>query len=192
MSRRLLSRAVPRTCTSGTGPGPDYTIEFLCKDVLVDEIRKIPGHENYGITRDGRVWSYRRKKWLLDGYPRVQIGRGAHQAVHILVLRTFVGPCPEGCHENGVRTDVRLDNLRWDTRSNNAKDRVRHGTAKNLFGRGEDHHSARLTKRDVRLIIYLYRTKEFLQKGIADLYHVGQRRISEIVNRKTWRHVWTD
>lgn len=51
--------------------------------------------------------------------------------VSVLVLAAFVGPRPEGldgCHNNGDPTDNRLSNLRWDTRSANARDAVRHGT----------------------------------------------------------------
>lgn len=50
-------------------------------------------------------------------------------------MTSFVGPRPEGfdiCHNNGVRTDARLENLRYDTRKNNHKDKMIHGTA--LYG----------------------------------------------------------
>lgn len=52
-------------------------------------------------------------------------------AVHRLVLEAFVGPCPPGmecCHNNGVASDNRLCNLRWDTSSENKYDWVRSGT----------------------------------------------------------------
>lgn len=67
---------------------------------------------------------------------------------HRLVLQAFVGPCPEGmeaCHNNGNPADNRLENLRWDTPSSNALDKVKHGTAKhgtacnNPFPRGDRH-----------------------------------------------------
>lgn len=51
--------------------------------------------------------------------------------VHRLVLESFVGPCPSGqecCHGAGGPADNRLSNIRWDTRSANAKDQVRGGT----------------------------------------------------------------
>ena len=57
-------------------------------------------------------------------------GQTSHY-VHELVLTAFVGPCPdgmEGCHNNGNGTDNNVLNLRWDTRSENTFDRVRHGT----------------------------------------------------------------
>lgn len=49
-----------------------------------------------------------------------------------LVLLAFVGPCPEGqeaCHDPDPNPmNCRLLNLRWDTRSENRLDRVRHET----------------------------------------------------------------
>lgn len=60
-------------------------------------------------------------------YKRAQL-RSHH--VHTLVLEAFVGPRPDGmvcCHRNGVSTDNRLENLRWDTISANALDDVRNG-----------------------------------------------------------------
>lgn len=68
------------------------------------------------------------------GYPTVALTRpGKRQTmkVHRMVLTAFVGPCPDGmeaCHNNGDRGDARLANLRWDTPSNNQRDRRRHGT----------------------------------------------------------------
>lgn len=50
--------------------------------------------------------------------------------VHRAVLETFVGPAPEGheaCHWDDVKTNNRLDNLRWATPSDNKKDQVRNG-----------------------------------------------------------------
>lgn len=53
--------------------------------------------------------------------------------VHVLVLEAFVGPCPdemEGCHGDDDPANNRLVNLRWDTRSANAADRIRLATSK--------------------------------------------------------------
>ena len=51
--------------------------------------------------------------------------------VHALVLEAFVGPKPDGMearHLDGDQTNNRPDNLRWGTRSENALDKVGHGT----------------------------------------------------------------
>lgn len=69
------------------------------------------------------------------GYARVllYLGGGKRRSVNrsVLVLETFVGPRPPGahaCHNDGDRSNNRLDNLRWDTQSGNFKDKMRHGT----------------------------------------------------------------
>lgn len=69
-------------------------------------------------------------------YYTVSLGRRNTRTVHTLVLEAFVGPCPEGleaCHNNGDHADNTLGNLRWDTRSENAKDKTRHGTNPNAL-----------------------------------------------------------
>lgn len=63
-------------------------------------------------------------------HQRVVIG-GRTRLVHSLVLEAFIGPRPPGfeaCHNDGDPANNRLSNLRWDTRSANTRDRVRHGT----------------------------------------------------------------
>ena len=166
-------------------------------------IREFP---QYYITKDGKVWSTKTKKWLkpsLDGYGYLQVklckdGKMYNRKVHRLVLETFVGSCPGGmqtCHNNGIRTDNRLENLRWDTRSNNAYDAVKHGTC-NLLGNkikranGEKQHCAKLTEQDVRMIVYIYRTGEFSQREIAKIFKVTQPTIGKIVTGQNWKHIW--
>lgn len=58
-------------------------------------------------------------------------GKSNTRRVHRLVLEAFIGPCPEGeegCHGDGDPSNNCLSNLRWDTASSNAIDRVAHGT----------------------------------------------------------------
>ena len=107
---------------------------------VAEQWKDIPGYEGLYMASDrGRVWSYR-KKIILPGYV-LPIGYKVHTLskdkkkslhyVHRLVLVTFVGPPPigmEGCHGNGNALDNRLKNLRWDTRSGNVRDMIKHGT----------------------------------------------------------------
>lgn len=68
------------------------------------------------------------------GYPMVQLTNASKTKsakVHRLVLEAFVGQCPEAfeaCHNNGDRSDARLTNLRWDSRTNNMLEKQVHGT----------------------------------------------------------------
>jgi hypothetical protein len=81
------------------------------------------------------------------GYRQVQI-KNKSRLLHSLVLRAFVGPCPAGmecCH--GVQGSAinHLTNLRYDTHSENNRDKQRHQT----LPLGEKHHNARLTEKQV-------------------------------------------
>lgn len=165
-------------------------------------LKTIPGFSAYCATKDGKIWSRKTKRFLRPslsvGYSCVNLYKNskAHRRqIHRLVLETFVGPCPKGmecCHKNGIRIDNRLKNLRWDTRSNNAKDAVEHGTSPGLRQyNGETNPAAKLKEVDVRMIIYMFRTGLFLQKEIAKIYNVWPTIISKIITKKNWKHIWS-
>lgn len=65
------------------------------------------------------------KVWLVgDG------GRRQHPYVHSLVLEAFVGPRPsghQGLHYDDIPSNNAIENLRWGTRYDNARDCVRNG-----------------------------------------------------------------
>ena len=114
----------------------------------------VQGYEGlYEVSDQGRVRSldrtirtsrgaYRLKGKLLKprkgsgGYMLVSfydVSRRAHKRVHVLVLETFLGDRPssqhDACHNDGNPGNNALCNLRWDTRKENHRDLVRHGTA---------------------------------------------------------------
>lgn len=93
------------------------------------------------IAKNGVVMKYRQKplkQALRNGYLHVSLRKDGKQKslyTHRLVLQAFVGAPPEGfagCHQNGIRTDNRKSNLRWDTQAENNRDMVRHKTHGNL------------------------------------------------------------
>jgi NUMOD4 motif-containing protein/HNH endonuclease len=78
----------------------------------------------HGPTRyRGRVLATRAAG---NGYEYVTLSRGSevtHCAVHSLVCAAFLGSRDAGmevCHGNGIKTDNRIANLRYDSRSANA------------------------------------------------------------------------
>lgn len=165
-------------------------------------MKAIPNYPGYYVTKDGKVWSetgkYKDKQSkflktliLPNGYVTISLwkfNKEHRKYVHRLILEVFVSPCPDGmetCHNNGIRMNNRLENLRWDSRSNNRKDAVKHGT----MG-GEKCYLAKLKEPDVRMIIYIWRTKEFTQVEIAKIYNVSRGCIQNIVNKRTWKHIW--
>lgn len=164
------------------------------------EIQTIPSFPAYCVTKDGRIWSKKNQQFLkpdsIKGYFCVSLYKDLKQyckQISRLVLETFIGPCPDGmecCHNNGVRTDNRLKNLRWDTAKSNHQDAIKHETHTSLHNAGEKAGQAKLTETDVRMIIYMYRTKLFSQRAIAKIYNVCQATIGFIITKRNWKHIW--
>lgn len=127
-----------------------------------------------------------------NGYPLVSFtapgGRRAYCHVHRLVAEAFLGDCPTGqevCHNNRDRTDNRLENLRYDTRSGNAQDRHLHGTFPSV--QGERCGSAKLNDHAVRTIRAL--KGKVSQRVLGELYGVSHTVIGYAQRRVWWRHV---
>lgn len=71
-----------------------------------------------------------------NGYMNVCINYKNH-SIHELVLDTFVGPCPEGYerdHINRDRSDNRLENLRYVTKSENQRNTSKHDRCEARLG----------------------------------------------------------
>jgi hypothetical protein len=120
-----------------------------------EQWRPIPGHPGHEVSDLGRVRSvdrmiqvgpsreriYRGRVLQIvinsHGRPAIDLssgGRRKKRLVQTLVLEAFAGARPPGavcCHNDGDKLNNRLTNLRWDTRSSNTLDLVRHGAHNN-------------------------------------------------------------
>lgn len=125
------------------------------------------------------------KTALSDGrYLAVKLtkdGVAKDHKIHLLVLRAFRGPAPvglEGNHEDGVKTNNRLDNLVYRTKSYNE----RH---KHLLGlvdfRGQNNPNATLTQHEIDSLPEL--RKSMKVRDIADRYGVTQTTIYNYLRR---------
>lgn len=139
-----MSESVDKCEQWRTAPGyPDYRVSNMGRVLSVKRtIHFIKQGKPATMTRGGKMMSpnFTNKK-RGDKHLKVLLtvnrkSRGVY--VHRLVMAAFVGPCPdemEICHNNGDPTDNRLENLRYDTRSENMIDIVRSG----------EHHHAKKT-----------------------------------------------
>lgn len=103
----------------------------------VSDLGRVRSVERTFRHRDGRVRTYPSVMVTptlgRGGYLRVSLSRGGVQrtgSVHQLVMLAFVGPRPPGlevCHNDDVRRNNVLSNLRYDTKSANAQDALKHG-----------------------------------------------------------------
>lgn len=113
--------------------------------------------------------------------------------VHKLVLLAFVGPAPVGLecnHKNGVKTDNRLENLEWVTRSEQHLHRV-HVLGSDALSctnqSGEKNRSAKLTQSEVDDIRSMAATGRLYHREIAKMFGVNRQAIGKIVNHDRWR-----
>lgn len=115
-------------------------------------------------------------------------GKAYPKRIHRLVLITFVGDCPQGmeaCHNDGIKTNNIVNNLRWDTHRNNM---VIDGGARAIMQKGENNPSAKLTTETVLRIKELGRQK-MLHREIGNLLSVSRRNVSRIIQGVRWAHI---
>ena len=102
-----------------------------------------------------------------------------------LVLEAFVGPRPLGmdaCHfPDRNPQNNRVDNLRWDTKKANYRDRIIHQTC----NRGERNGSNKVTVNDV-IRIRKMREGGCIARVIADKFDVTDANIYQICKGETW------
>jgi hypothetical protein len=172
------------------------------------EWRTLPWATGYRFGSDGQVQSgLRRGKgrvfhvsdcWRTltpdvgkKGYCRIKLCVGISirwHLVHHLILEAFDRRRPEGMecrHKDGNPRNNHRHNLEWTTHRENEADKIRHGT----LLMGSRHNAAKLSEPIVAEIRAIYAAGGWKQKDLAELYGTTQITVSNIVTRKTWKHV---
>ena len=168
--------------------------------------KPVPGYEGlYDISDQGRIRSWHKggpNRDALRKTPKIlSSSRGRYiqvnlrkdgtaniLCVHRLVLEVFVGPAPPGmecCHNNGVKHDNRVENLRWDTRSANMLDAVEHDG----HNCGEKYGRSKLMEEQVLEIRRLYTAGDHTHRQLSTQFGTDRSNIGQIVRRVTWRHI---
>jgi len=143
-------------------------------------------------ARGGKPVKMRRKSNILSqnvrgcGYLYVCVcvdGKQAKEQVHKLVLMAFVGMRPEGmqaCHGDGNQQNNRIDNLRWDTPSNNQSDRLIHGTDL----RGENVKTSKLRPEHAAAI-----KGGMKEKDALTAFGISRTQFYRIKRGEAWAHI---
>lgn len=103
----------------------------------MEEWRDVPGRPGYIVSNEGRAAKLLTQNGGTKGYVQYPIPDGAggrhREYLHTWVMLAFAGPRPEGAwilHKNDVKTDNRLENLRYGTPKENMADAFRNGRRK--------------------------------------------------------------
>lgn len=131
------------------------------------------------------------KQPLRRGYPSLELtknGKGVTYSVHRLLANQFI-PNPENKkevnHINGIRTDNRIENLEWVTRTENALHSV-NVLRKNV---GESHSNRKITFHNSLGIRKLYQKRHELKITVAkigEMYGISGANVCSIGKNKTW------
>lgn len=161
---------------------------------------KVKSLEQKGLGKDGRRLNHRKEKILkpyiskgVNRYYNVKLRKEKGQKektymLHRLIALHFI-PNPLNLpvvnHINGIKTDNRLENLEWCTRSENAKHSIRIGLQ--IPFKGEENGCSKLTEEQVLEIRSIGKTKTL--KNIASMYGVSYTTIWNVIKRKKWSHI---
>lgn len=157
--------------------------------------KPIPHYPGYQADSCGNIWSFKRnlsgkkmKLRLNNNYWEVELcrfGKRHYHGVHRLVCSAFHGEPQRGQetrHLNGNTTDNNPQNLSWGTPAENMKDRIRLKTQV-----GSANGNAKLTASIVQTIRQRSATESRIK--LSKVYKLDPSTISNIVLRKTWRHI---
>lgn len=166
-----------------------------------DEIWKpIPGFTGYDISDQGRVRSYYMRgggnRWCISEEPqrilrplnnrylKVNLisdsGLPTMMNIHQVVALVFIGEPPEGmevCHNDGNKHNNRIDNLRYDTHTNNMIDAVH---------AGKMHRS--VSPRIVHAIRQSYNNAFSSIKDLAERFSISEGHVRQIVTGRARIH----
>lgn len=160
---------------------PDYEVSSLARVRRVTPFPKQPNRK-FGIMAISiSVRGYCRAKFAASD------GTFVYRLVHNIMAKAFLpnpGMHTSACHNNGIKTDNRLENLRWDSVRGNVLDREKHGTENS----GERNGSAKLTAGQV-LEIRKLRANGARSTSLAGTYGVSHQQILKICKGEKWKYL---
>ena len=158
---------------------------------------EINDSKDYLVNRNGDVFSLKSNRHLTKtlsnkGYLFVTIKidrKNKQKRINRLVAEAFISNPenkPQVNHINGIKTDNRVENLEWCTAKENTIHAYKTGLNKNIL---DNHHSAKLTSRDVSMLRYLSKEFKCTSVDLSSFFKTSHTNISENIYRGGWGSV---
>ncbi len=170
---------------------PNYEISDMGAIRIVKPFPNNRWGHGLGSYRKGYVLVPRKHNFGGMLYYTVRLtrnGKRYERRVNRLVCEVFHGPPPSNIHHAAHKDGDSLKNcstnLYWATPQENIDDRERHGRTM----RGDGHYHAKLSAKDIPIIRELW-SAGLKQPEIARRFDVTAYAISDVVRRKSWKHI---
>lgn len=130
------------------------------------------------------VWTGSTDRW---GYGKIG-SLGKTKGTHVVAYELAKGPIPKGKqvrHSCDNPPCCNPAHLLLGTNRDNVNDRTERGRG----ARGSTHADAKLTEKQVKELREKWSTGKYTQKALGAEYGVKQSLVSQLVNRKVWKHI---
>lgn len=153
-------------------------------------VKRLEQRRSNILTRGISIYKEKTLKPTLysNGYLFVDLcknGTKKSTSIHRIVAISFIQNPenkPQVNHKNGIKTDNRLENLEWNTMSENQKHSIDTGLRHTM---GEKNSQSKLTEKDILSILNDNRPYKF----ISNNYRTSISNISCIKRGYSWGHV---
>jgi hypothetical protein len=127
------------------------------------------------------------------GYPFICLNkksRKKYKKIHQLVAETFIGKekGKQVNHKDGDPSNNCVENLEYVT----PKENTWHGITELGHRRdGEYHWHSKVTNEEVKRMRKMYKTGDYTQSDLSDIFGIHRGQISKILNHKSWKNIQT-
>jgi len=168
------------------------------EDYQVSNLGRVRSKDNYVNTWNGKRFAKGRilkPDISYAGYRRVKLRRNQRtyrysvaRLVKLVFDPNIYHNSLEVNHLDGDKSNNKLSNLQWCTKSENEKHAFKNKLK--IPVRGEKHPASKYSANFIRAVRNEYQSNPTIShQKLADKYGMDKRHVTDILNRKRWKHI---